>query len=295
MSEKQDQKLEKEIDKIKDCKREKNKTIYVSDIDADIDTGLVNLIDYFNNTVEHPTTYCCSKLLRDHYDLEKLEQLSLSEMSRLTYPHLTQPPYFILKGIYHTVHENKTVVDESFHEFKDNFPDAIGLQITTNGFKDLLYHQSFQFRLEPEIIDLSSVQETRRYVYKCYFGSKSSLSVLFDELETNIELYDKMLTGIFEAFQLIHQYPNNLLRFLYLQVDKTTEELRWELRKLPEIPDELESDDVIGITSEEHGELTEWKVVATLDQLKDHICGDDKYVWKMRPDSGYKFGPDDPK
>jgi hypothetical protein len=104
-----------------------------------------------------------------------------------------------------------------------------------------------------------------------------------------------MLTEILEAFQLIHQYPNNLLRFLYLKVDKTTGELRWELRKLPELPDKLESNDVISVHSEQDGELTEWNVVATLGQLKEHICDNEEFVWKMRPDSGYKFGPDDPK
>lgn len=117
--------------------------------------------------------------------------------------------------------EEETVVQEEFHDFKENFPNSIGLQITTNNFSGIEYHQAFRFRLEPYLFDdLQSPQEPRRYVYKCYFGSESSLSVLFDELDANIDLYDTMLAEIFEAFQLMYEYPKSIFRFLYVKVDK---------------------------------------------------------------------------
>lgn len=84
MSEKQEQKLEQEIDRVESSRLEENRTVYLSDIEADIDRGMVDLVEYFNDTVNHPTIYCCLRLLKDHYDLEELQQILISEVSRLT-------------------------------------------------------------------------------------------------------------------------------------------------------------------------------------------------------------------
>jgi hypothetical protein len=266
------------VNQIESAELEENKTTYLSSIDADVDEGMVDLINYFNHDFGHPTKYCCSGLLRDHYDMGKLQQLDFSQASPIVYNYVVEPPYFVLQPIYHTWDGEKTLIQREFHTFRDNLPGGVAVSVIEDNVENIIAHNLVDFRFTHEFVDKADrVQsETNTYNYSFYLGSRNSLKSLFAGMRGNIKLYDAMLDEILEMFQIMHKYPRSIFKFTHLEVARDTEELVWNINRVSEIPENVTGVEVNRIEQSE-----EWKITGTLDQITNDICNNTSYIEKM--------------
>jgi hypothetical protein len=280
------------LNAIENARYERQNTTYLEDIGADIDEGMVDLIKYFNTSVGHPTKYCCSGLIQDHYDIEALEQLNFKNKSYKVYEMLVVLPYITFEPIYHTWTGENTVIDGEFHTFRDNLPHGVDVHITNDDFETTKTHKHIDFKFSHKIVDKSDRHnsDTHTYNYTCYIGTPNSLSALMEGLNGDIKLYDRMLEEIIEMFQIKHKYPSSIFSFTSLKVDRKTREIQWTLSLLQGYPSDISKETglerVLGGEFEDGKKL--WNIVGSLDQIKEHICGNEKYITTMP--SKHPFG-----
>lgn len=266
------------MQEINSCQLEENNTTYLDYIDATVDDGMVGIIDYFNKEVNAPTKFCCSGLIEDHYNIDELKQLDLSQTIPREY-YFTTPPYVMFKPIYHRKEGETTVIDKEFHEFRNDLPEGFGVYITSDGFDTLEWYEGVTFQFEHSLLD-SFDKEDLKYKYYYHLGTVSSLQMIFSNLNHNIDLYDQFIKETLDAFILMCKYPEEIVLHAQMRIDRDTEEIIWCIRGLDEIPGHLEEDDIVDKEKEYDGvnDSGYWTITATTDQLENVIKNDLEYI-----------------
>lgn len=290
-------------EEIFDAELDPHNTEYIESIDAEVDKGMVDLVKFFNNEVEHQTQYCCSGLIQDHYDIEKLKELDLSKAENTRGFLFIVTPKLLLEPKYHTWDGEKTVIDPEFHNLTVELPEGTHVIITSDGFDTLQWRDGIEIILDDYVLTYDEKTNEVTYKYNIQFGENQyKLQLLFSKLDYNFELYDRVMEQLLEMFMVMYNCPTELFTDRNIRIDVDTEEIVWDLRELLVIPDGLDEDDVVNIQERddilryETGEpepikCNGWEVALTIDQLKESFC-DEEYLDKLAEEQdAYKKPP----
>lgn len=275
---------EEVLNAVENARYDQQNTKYLEEIDAEIDEGIVDLVNYFNHTVGHPTEYCCSGLLRDHYNIEMLKNVDLSNRSYTVYENIVTLPYITFESVYHTWTGEKTIIDGDFHTFRGSIPPGLDIHITEDRFETTHTHKYLNFKFNHKLTHKDSLKDssTHTHKYTCYIGSSNSLSAILESLCTDLKLYDKLLEHVIEMFQIQHTYPSSIFMFTRFDVDRETGDIQCTVSNLQGYPASISDDSSVELrlSGELRGDKL-WEIVGSLDQIKEHICNNDKYVENM--------------
>lgn len=268
-------------DNLDECKID-NKTEYLEYIDAEVDEGMVDIINYFNKQADQPTEFCCSGLLEEHYNINCLKGLDLSSQVLRDY-HFIRRPYVLFEPKYHHETDEGTIIDEEFYEFKSNLAPDFGVLVTENDFEDVVWGDAFSLRLSTDRLDNNEI----KYKYRYIFGTQLTLQAIFDKIGRNFRLYDQFLKEVFDGFLLMTEYPEDLFVRPTMIIDREKEEIRWNYRDIMDKPEDVSDKDVFELKQYDHvieiGEnagqkTTKWSITATLDQYRSLFCENEEFV-----------------
>lgn len=225
-------------------------TEYVESIDAPVDKGMVDLVQFFVNN-GFMTTNSCSGLIEDHFDNEEscASKEEIEDAEAYHYRFL-QRPYLTFEPMYHHWLENDDLqVDQKYYEFKSRLSDSIPVVVRDG---DDLTGVS---QIDMSLTESGNPYTTTDAYHYLFEYEVKQLWELFDHIDMNFGLYDEIIKTSFELIKIVFQYPLLGSR-LTMSIDKGTEEIMIGCSSLPYIPDnvnkslfdisELEGEDVIG-------------------------------------------------
>lgn len=159
-------------------------TEYAPNIDADVDRGIVDLVQTLNAS-GLPTLYSCSGLFADHYDCDGLrDELDEAYVMNQVFP----PEWYVLRpnieleAVFHTVDEGRLRVDDEFQTFVNEcvYPANWSIQLKgTYSPSDVDPPKSPQYSL--------LLQDHIRHEAQSFDEYDAAVREAIDELGTRIE------------------------------------------------------------------------------------------------------------
>lgn len=179
-------------DSTRNSKHEHYGMEYMERIDAHIDSGIFELIEFFLDR-GYRTEYCCSGLFKDHYTQEELNSFpKVREDDAYEYTFDVMRPYISFSSIFHTLEDGTATVDDTVYYLKEALSNRIGLVFCSGTPSEYEVDNIEKISLN---FDLGTPYQGNPKAYHTYIMrmDKYHLKKCFNYIDKDISLYDDIL------------------------------------------------------------------------------------------------------
>lgn len=273
---------------------------YMERIDAYIDSGITDLIDFFLDR-GYETEFCCSGLFEDHYTQDELDSFpEIREGDPYRYDFDVLRPYIAFDSIFHDLEEEVATVDDTVYYLKEALSGQINVVFYSGDPSETTFDSHEKISLNFDIGTPYQGNPAADHTYILDID-KLYLQKCFEAIGKDISFYDELLQFVFRIVMLSVDEPI-LGHNISIQVDKENKSLKAcaTVRYLPENinREELRIEDNTDVEESDNGigeTLPRYGVYGELDDIVRELYEkpDKSYFESLYIDSKYDMDPFD--